>query len=72
MVTEPGMELLVQLNILTGVQFTSPTGVIGNFNHGMYAQIWTVCPNMKQFQLSTIHNFLNNNVHEYQYTAVLY
>ena len=27
------MEILVQLNILTGAQFTSPTGVIGSYNH---------------------------------------
>lgn len=30
---EPGMEMLVQLNILTGIPFSSPTGIIGNYNH---------------------------------------
>ena len=33
LLTEPGMELLTQLGILTGVDFTCPTGVIGSYNH---------------------------------------
>ena len=28
------MELMVQLTVLTGIQFSSPTGIIGNYNHG--------------------------------------
>ncbi|XP_052238389.1 epithelial cell-transforming sequence 2 oncogene-like [Dreissena polymorpha] len=31
--SELGMELMVQLTVLTGVQFSSPTGIIGNYNH---------------------------------------
>ncbi|CAH1798589.1 unnamed protein product [Owenia fusiformis] len=30
---ESGMETLIQLNILCGMQFSSPTGIIGNYNH---------------------------------------
>ena len=33
--TESGQEMLKQLNILTGIQFTSPTGIIGQYNHGL-------------------------------------
>ncbi len=29
------MELMVQLSVLTGMQFSSPTGIIGSYNHGM-------------------------------------
>ena len=29
------MELMVQLTVLTGIQFSSPTGIIGNYNHGV-------------------------------------
>ena len=32
--SESGMELMVQLTVLTGIQFSSPTGIIGNYNHG--------------------------------------
>lgn len=28
------MEMLVQLSIKTSMQFSSPTGIIGNYNHG--------------------------------------
>ncbi|XP_062586271.1 epithelial cell-transforming sequence 2 oncogene-like [Saccostrea cucullata] len=31
--SEPGLEILVQLSIKTELQFSSPTGIIGNFNH---------------------------------------
>ena len=31
---ESGMELMVQLTVLTGIQFSSPTGIIGSYNHG--------------------------------------
>ncbi|WAR08896.1 ECT2L-like protein [Mya arenaria] len=31
--SELGMELMVQLTVLTGVQFSSPTGIIGSYNH---------------------------------------
>ena len=31
---ELGMELMVQLTVLTGIQFSSPTGIIGQYNHG--------------------------------------
>ncbi|KAK3578884.1 hypothetical protein CHS0354_010250 [Potamilus streckersoni] len=31
--SEPGMELIVQLSVLTGMQISSPTGIIGNYNH---------------------------------------
>ncbi|XP_078322430.1 epithelial cell-transforming sequence 2 oncogene-like isoform X2 [Crassostrea virginica] len=30
---EPGLEIIVQLSIRTERQFSSPTGIIGNFNH---------------------------------------
>lgn len=30
---EPGLEIVVQLSIRTERQFSSPTGIIGNFNH---------------------------------------
>jgi hypothetical protein len=28
------MEMLVQLNVLTGMVFTAPTGLVGDYNHG--------------------------------------
>ncbi|XP_071113963.1 epithelial cell-transforming sequence 2 oncogene-like [Haliotis cracherodii] len=31
--SEAGMELMVQLSVLTGMQFSSPTGIIGSYNH---------------------------------------
>ncbi|KAL4233601.1 epithelial cell transforming sequence 2 oncoprotein-like [Mactra antiquata] len=31
--SESGMELMVQLTVITGVQFSSPTGIIGQYNH---------------------------------------
>ncbi|XP_053396270.1 epithelial cell-transforming sequence 2 oncogene-like isoform X2 [Mercenaria mercenaria] len=31
--SELGMELMVQLTVLTGIQFSSPTGIIGQYNH---------------------------------------
>ncbi|XP_046583392.1 LOW QUALITY PROTEIN: epithelial cell-transforming sequence 2 oncogene-like [Haliotis rubra] len=31
--SEAGMELMVQLSVLTGIQFSSPTGIIGSYNH---------------------------------------
>ncbi|XP_056015999.1 epithelial cell-transforming sequence 2 oncogene-like isoform X2 [Ostrea edulis] len=30
---EPGLEIVVQLSIRTELQFSSPTGIIGNYNH---------------------------------------
>jgi len=32
--SELGMELMIQLTALTGIQFSSPTGIIGSYNHG--------------------------------------
>ena len=29
------MELMVQLTVLTAIQFSSPTGIIGNYYHGI-------------------------------------
>ena len=34
--SESGMELMVQLTVLTGIQFSSPTGIIGSYNHGKF------------------------------------
>ncbi|KAL5011047.1 hypothetical protein ScPMuIL_013352 [Solemya velum] len=31
--SEPGMQLIVELNVLTGMPFSSPTGIIGSYNH---------------------------------------
>nr|KAG5699369.1 hypothetical protein BaRGS_008277 [Batillaria attramentaria] len=31
--SEEGMEMLVQLSVKTSMQFSSPTGIIGNYNH---------------------------------------
>ena len=33
------MELMIQLTVLTGIQFSSPTGIIGNYNHGMWFSV---------------------------------
>lgn len=37
--TEPGLEIIVQLSIRTERQFSSPTGIIGNYNHGKGREI---------------------------------
>ncbi|KAJ8315773.1 hypothetical protein KUTeg_007923 [Tegillarca granosa] len=31
--SEAGLEMMIQLSVLTGVQFSSPTGIIGQYNH---------------------------------------
>lgn len=36
MFLEPGLDLLIQLTRLTGVFFSSPTGIIGQYNHSKY------------------------------------
>ena len=33
---EEGMEMMVELSVKTSMQFSSPTGIIGNYNHGQY------------------------------------
>ncbi|XP_041351250.1 epithelial cell-transforming sequence 2 oncogene-like [Gigantopelta aegis] len=33
--SESGMEFIVQLTVLTEMQFSSPTGIIGSYNHGL-------------------------------------
>ena len=44
--------MLKQLNILTGIQFTSPTGIIGQYNHGMSTfQIADVTLSLQVFSL---------------------
>ena len=34
--SESGNEMITQLGILTGMKFTSPSGIIGNYNHGKW------------------------------------
>ncbi|XP_069127414.1 epithelial cell-transforming sequence 2 oncogene-like isoform X1 [Argopecten irradians] len=31
--SEPGLEMLIQLSVMTGMQLSSPTGIIGYYNH---------------------------------------
>ena len=35
-ISEPGTEMLIQLNILTGHNYTAPTGVSGQWNQCKY------------------------------------
>ena len=36
------MELMVQLTVLTGIQFFSPTGIIGNYNYGIKFTVFLI------------------------------
>ena len=41
-IVEPGLEMMVQLNMLTGMTFTSPTGLVGNYNHGELGRLFSL------------------------------
>ena len=40
-VAEAGHKLMTDLNDITGVHYSAPTGIIGNYNHGQYDSLST-------------------------------
>ena len=56
------MEMLIQLKMLTGVQFTSPTGIIGNYNHGKCVILTCHLRYKKHLKNSLSYIFLSYNV----------
>ena len=53
------MEMLIQLNVLTGITFTSPTGIIGNYNHSKYKTYWVIsCNYTPNYQISSDMNVI--------------